>query len=123
MGRFSWAATSGAAGLGTGAGRATARPVEFLQLLRDSSLYQQEVDLTHGVHWSRHLLANIQKTTGAELLIGASAATYNTHFRRDGFVLRHQVAARIQLLHPSPRVRRRGEPQPSHQVLGHAQEP
>ena len=37
--------------------------VELLQLLSDSSLRQQEVDLTHGEHWSRHLLVNIQKAT------------------------------------------------------------
>jgi hypothetical protein len=34
------------------------------------------------VHWSRHLLANIRlgRRTGCELLIGASAVTYNPHF-------------------------------------------
>ena len=42
---------------------------------------QQGVDVTHGVHWSRHLLANIQQVTGTDLLIGASAVTYNPHFR------------------------------------------
>ena len=35
--------------------------VEFLQLLRGSSLHQQEVDLTHGVYWSRHLLRIFKK--------------------------------------------------------------
>ena len=34
------------------------------------------------MHWSRHLLANIRQGTCAELLIGASAVTYNPHFRQ-----------------------------------------
>ena len=54
---------------------------QFLHLLRESSQRQQEVDLAHGVSWSRHLMANIQKVTGTDLLIGASAVTYNPHFR------------------------------------------
>jgi hypothetical protein len=32
------------------------------------------------MNWSRHLLANIRWRTGCELLIGASAVTYNPHF-------------------------------------------
>jgi hypothetical protein len=37
-------------------------------------------DLEYYVHWSRPLLATIRWRTGCELLIGASAVTYNPHF-------------------------------------------
>jgi len=54
--------------------------VQLLQLINASSRAQQQSDLEHHVHWSRHLLAYIQKVTEAQLLIGASAMTYNPHF-------------------------------------------
>ena len=41
---------------------------------------QNDADQEFFVHWSRHLLASIQQITGCELLIGASAVTYNPHF-------------------------------------------
>jgi hypothetical protein len=44
-------------------------------------LAQRQADLQHHVQWSRHLLACLQRSTGATLLIGASAVTYNPHFR------------------------------------------
>ena len=36
--------------------------------------------MRHCVPWSRHLLASIRQITGSELVIGASAVTYNPHF-------------------------------------------
>jgi hypothetical protein len=33
------------------------------------------------MHWSRHLLACLQRIIGAELLIGSRAVAYNPHFR------------------------------------------
>ena len=53
---------------------------QFLVQLSESSRVQQDADRQHYVHWSRHLLANIRQVTGAELLIGASAVTFNPHF-------------------------------------------
>ena len=53
---------------------------QFLVQLSESSRAQQDADRQHYVHWSRHLLANIRQVTGAELLIGASAVTFNPHF-------------------------------------------
>jgi hypothetical protein len=44
-------------------------------------LAQRQADLQHHVQWSRHLLACLQRSTSATLLIGASAVTYNPHFR------------------------------------------
>jgi hypothetical protein len=32
------------------------------------------------VHWSRHLLASLRWKSGCELLVGASAVTYNPYF-------------------------------------------
>ena len=55
--------------------------VQLLQLISASSKAQQQSDLEHHVHWSRHLLAYIRKVTGAQLLIGASAMTYNPHYQ------------------------------------------
>ena len=52
-----------------------------LQLISTSSRARQQSDLEHHVHWSRHLLAYIRKVTGAQLLVGASAMTYNQHFQ------------------------------------------
>ena len=48
--------------------------------LSESCRLQLESDNNYGVPWSRHLLTNIQQVTGAELLIGASAVTYNPVF-------------------------------------------
>ena len=42
---------------------------------------QRRADLEYHVHWSRHLLTCLQKVTGATLLVGASAVTYNPHFQ------------------------------------------
>ena len=53
----------------------------FLHHLRASCLAQQRADAEYQVHWSRHLLACLQRITEAELLIGARAMTYNPHFR------------------------------------------
>ena len=53
---------------------------QFLHYLCASCRRQQESDRTHGVSWSRHLLTNIQQSTGAALLAGASAVTYNPHY-------------------------------------------
>ena len=53
---------------------------QFLQQLCKSCRLQLDSDSSHGVSWSRHLLTNIQQATGASLLIGASAVTYNPHF-------------------------------------------
>ena len=53
---------------------------QFLAQLSESSRVQQDADRQHYVHWSRHLLANIRQVTAAELLIGASAVTFNPHF-------------------------------------------
>ena len=55
--------------------------VQLLQLISASSKAQQQSDLEHHVHWSRHLLAYIRKVTGAQLLIGDSAMTYNPHYQ------------------------------------------
>ena len=53
----------------------------FLRHLRASCLAQQRADAEYQVHWSRHLLASLQRITGAELLIGSRAVAYNPHFR------------------------------------------
>ena len=53
---------------------------QFPHYLCASCRRQQESDRTHGVSWSRHLLTNIQQSTGAALLVGASAVTYNPHY-------------------------------------------
>ena len=52
-----------------------------LQLISASSRAQQQSDQEHHVHWSRQLLAYIRKVTGAQLLVGASAMTYNLHYQ------------------------------------------
>jgi hypothetical protein len=54
--------------------------LQLLQLISASSRAQQQSDMEHHMHWSRHLLAYIRKVTGAQLLVGASAMTYNQHF-------------------------------------------
>ena len=53
---------------------------QLLSCISDSCRAQSTADLEFFVHWSRHLLASIQKITKSELLIGASAVTYNPHF-------------------------------------------
>ncbi len=55
--------------------------VQLLKLISASSRAQQQSDLEHHVHWSRHLLAHIRKVTGAQLLVGTSAMTYHQHFQ------------------------------------------
>jgi hypothetical protein len=42
---------------------------------------QNDADQEFFVHWRRHLVASIRQITGSELLIGASAVTYNPYFR------------------------------------------
>ena len=64
----------------TGLGTQPIPSSQFLQQLCKSCRLQLDSDSSHGVSWSRHLLTNIQQATGASLLIGASAATYNPHF-------------------------------------------
>ena len=54
--------------------------MKFLVWICESCRAQQEADQEYCVPWSRHLLANIRCITGSELLIGASAVTYNPHF-------------------------------------------
>ena len=55
--------------------------MQLLQFISASSRAQQsdQEHQEHHVHRSRHLLAYIRKDTGAQLLIGASAMTYNPH--------------------------------------------
>ena len=53
---------------------------QLLSCISDSCRAQSTADLEFFVPWSRHLLASIQKITKSELLIGASAVTYNPHF-------------------------------------------
>jgi len=53
---------------------------EFLQHVCWSCQAQWEIDRDHFVPWSRHLLAGIREITGSELLVGASAVTFNPHF-------------------------------------------
>ncbi len=50
---------------------------QFLVDISTSCRAQKVADLEYYVHWSRHLLANTRWRTGCELLIGASAVTYN----------------------------------------------
>jgi hypothetical protein len=59
---------------------ASAPTTQFLVDISTSCRAQKVADLEYYVHWSRHLLANIQWKTGCELLIGASTVTYNSHF-------------------------------------------
>ncbi len=55
--------------------------MQLLQLISAVSRAQQQSHLEHHVHWSRLLLAHIRKVTGAQLLVGASAMTYNQRFQ------------------------------------------
>ena len=56
-------------------------PTELtLARISDSCRAQKDADLVSFIHWSRHLVASIRKITRCELLIGASAVTYNPHF-------------------------------------------
>ena len=56
-------------------------------------IYHVYVDLEHYIHWSRHLLVYIGNITGAQLLIGASAVTYNPHFQH--FVSPNSIDQRL----------------------------
>ena len=56
--------------------------VQLLQLISASSRALQQSELEHHVHWSLHLPAYIWKVKGAQLLVGASAMTYNPHYHR-----------------------------------------
>ncbi len=53
---------------------------QTLNRISDSCRAQNDADLVSFVHWSRHLVASVRKITKSELLIGASAGTYNLHF-------------------------------------------
>jgi ribonuclease HI len=55
--------------------------VQLLETIWKSSRAQRQLDLEHYIHWSRHLLAYLGNLTGAQLLVGASAVTYNPHFQ------------------------------------------
>ena len=66
--------------LDTCCGCDTAPSAQFLQHVARSCRAQQDADVRHCVPWSRHLLASIRQITGSELVIGASAVTYNPHF-------------------------------------------
>ena len=66
--------------LATCCGHDTAPSTQFLQHIAQSCRAQQDADVRHCVPWSRHFLASIRQVTGTELVIGASAVTYNPHF-------------------------------------------
>ena len=53
---------------------------QFLTSISASCRAQKAADLEYHVPWSRHLLASLRGRTGCELLVGASAVTYNPHF-------------------------------------------
>jgi hypothetical protein len=53
---------------------------QFLASISASCRAQKAADLQYHVPWSRHLLASLRERTGCELLVGASAVTYNPHF-------------------------------------------
>ena len=53
---------------------------QILNRISESCRAQNDADLEFFVHWSRHLVAYLRQITGSELLIGASAVTYNPHF-------------------------------------------
>jgi hypothetical protein len=59
---------------------ANAPTEQLLETIRESSRAQRLLDLEHYIHWSRHLLAYLDKETSARLLISASAMTFNPHF-------------------------------------------
>jgi len=63
-----------------GMGERDAPSQQFLQQVLENCSLQRAADNHHGVHWSRHLLASIHGIMGTDLLIGASAVTYNPHF-------------------------------------------
>ena len=67
--------------------------VHLLETIRKSSRAQRDLDLEHYIHWSRHLLVYIGNITGAQLLIGASAVTYNPHFQH--FVSPNSIDQRL----------------------------
>ena len=51
--------------------------VSFLETLCSSCLAQEQADAGFQIHWSWHLLACLHAVTGAELLVGARAVTFN----------------------------------------------
>ena len=53
---------------------------QTLKRISESCQAQNDADIEFFVHWSRHLVAYLRQITGSELLIGASAVTYNPHF-------------------------------------------
>ena len=53
---------------------------QILNRISESCRAQNDADIEFFVHWSRHLVAYLRQITGSELLIGASAVTYNPHF-------------------------------------------
>ena len=96
---------------------------QFLVQLSESSRAQQDADRQCYVHWSRHLLANIQQVTGVELLIGASAVTFNPHFLH--FVSPYLPDVRLRAASDRPKVPAllildSFEPLLRHQVLAQA---
>ena len=54
--------------------------VEVLEAIRESNLKQLRADLEYQVHWSRHLLACLQRITGAQLLVGPREVRFHPHF-------------------------------------------
>jgi hypothetical protein len=58
----------------------TASPAQFLESISASCRAQKTADLEYHVPWSRHLIASLRWRTSCELLVGASAVTYNPHF-------------------------------------------
>ncbi len=53
---------------------------QFLVSVSASCRAQKAADREYRVPWSQHLLASLPWKTGCELLVGASAVTYNPHF-------------------------------------------
>ena len=53
---------------------------QILNRISETCRAQNDADIEFFVHWSRHLVAYLRQITGSELLIGASAVTYNPHF-------------------------------------------
>ncbi len=52
---------------------------QMLNRISESCRAQNDADLEFIVHWSRYLVAYLRQITRSELLIGASAVTYNPH--------------------------------------------
>jgi hypothetical protein len=58
----------------------TASPAQFFDSISALCRAQKASDLEYHVPWSRYLTASLCWGTGCELLVGASAVTYNPHF-------------------------------------------